>query len=150
VLSTAVLGGCGAEGGDRAGGVVRPDVGAAIQGPSTQAPADDAALCAAFSDVLTIVENANVGLADGRMAAQEQLGWHELATRVLDRLPSGGDSAVQTAIGELQDAAPAAPSGELAESSRVRSPEWSQAENDLAAACEEVGAPLAISMFTGG
>src|SRR6478736_2570552 len=79
--------------------------------------------------------------ADGRMAAQEQHGWYQLATRVLDRLPSGGGTAVQTAVGALQEAAPAVPSGASAESTGVRSPAWSAAEVDLAAACEEIGSP---------
>lgn len=53
--------------------------------------------------MLTIVENADVALAEGRMAAQEHDGWYRLATRALQRLPSGGDGDVQTAIGDLQE-----------------------------------------------
>jgi hypothetical protein len=84
------------------------------------------------------------------MAAQEQQGWYQLATRVLDRLPSGGGTDVLAAIGALQAAAPAVPSGTFAESTGVGSPAWSQAAADLGDACDAAGAPLAISMFTGG
>src|SRR6478736_318151 len=138
VLGVAVLGACGtrADGGD-ASRAEEPGATAAAHDDA----ADDAAACTAFGDVLTIVENADVALAEGRMAAQEQHGWYQLATRVLDRLPSGGGTAVQTAVGALQEAAPAVPSGASAESTGVRSPAWSAAEVDLAAACEEIGSP---------
>jgi len=144
VLGAVVLGGC-----DGAG-----EADAAPQGSPTVAEADaaaaeDVAACTAYGDVLTIVENADLSLADGRMGAQEHDGWYRLATRVLDRLPSDGDSAVQTAIGELQEAAPVT-SGASAESTGVHSPEWDDAEADLGDACDEVDAPLTITMFTGG
>ena len=155
VLSTAVMGGCSADGAAHAGETEAPQAGAATQQPSPGTPADDealddAAVCTAFGDVLTIVENADLGLADGHMEAREHGGWYELATRVLDRLPSTGDSAVHTAIGELQEIAPAVPSGAFAESTGVRSPEWDDVQGDLGAACDDVGAPLTIHMFTGG
>src|SRR6478736_2462717 len=155
VLGVAVLGACGtrADGGDAsraeepgATAAARPSSPATPQDGAAHAAADDdaaddAAACTAFGDVLTIVENADVALAEGRMAAQEQHGWYQLATRVLDRLPSGGGTAVQTAVGALQEAAPAVPSGASAESTGVCSPAWSAAEVDLAAACEEIGSP---------
>lgn len=155
VLSTAVLGACSADGGSQPGAAEGLEASTDLeQSPSTTAAhdhaADDATSCTAFGDVLTIVENADLALAGGRMEAQEHAGWYQLATRVLDRLPSGGDTAVQVAIGELQEAAPAVAPGAFAGSTGVRSPEWSQAEADLGVACEELGAPLAISMFTGG
>lgn len=154
VLGAALLAACGAADGSAAGGGVdhaasttnRP----ASPAPSADAAAEDAAACTAFGDVLTIAANADLGLAEGRMAAQEQHGWYALATRVLDRLPSDADTAVQSAIGALQAAAPAVPSWAFAESTGVRSPAWSAAEVDLAAACEDVGTPLAIMAFTGG
>ncbi|OLT53549.1 hypothetical protein BJF88_10975 [Cellulosimicrobium sp. CUA-896] len=142
VLSTAAVSGCSADGEADARQLDPPPASTAAQQPSaTPAEAetpDDAALCTAFGDVLTILENADVGLADGRMEAQERDGWYRLATRVLDRLPSSGDSAVQTAIGDLQA------------STAVDSPAWGEAERALGAACDDVGAPLAITMFTGG
>ncbi len=153
VLGTASLGACGAGGAD-------PDTGpagdptapaAAVAAPAADdAATDDDAACTAFGDVLTIVENADVALAEGRMAAQEQHGWYQLATRVLGRLPADGGTDVQAAIGALQAAAPAVPSGASAESTGVGSPAWSQAATDLGTACDAVGAPLAISAFTGG
>lgn len=156
VLSTAVLVGCGSGGAGPADGTEEPEAASsAAPSPATDAPAqddgpDDAATCVAFSDVMTIVENADLGLADGRMAEQERDGWYRLATRVLGRLPSGGDSAVQTAVGDLQAAAPAVAVGTFAESTGVGSPEWAQAQADLGDACEALGAPLTIAPFTGG
>ncbi|MCM3533211.1 hypothetical protein M3693_03085 [Cellulosimicrobium funkei] len=156
VLSTAVLVGCGSGGAGPADGTEEPEAASsAAPSPATDAPAqdgapDDAATCVAFSDVMTIVENADLGLADGRMAEQERDGWYRLATRVLGRLPSGGDSDVQTAVGDLQAAAPAVAVGTFAESTGVGSPEWSQAQADLGDACEALGAPLTIAPFTGG
>lgn len=148
VLGTASLGACGAGGADPAAGPAGDPTApaAAVAVPA----ADDAAACTAFGDVLTIVENADVALAEGRMAAQEQHGWYQLATRVLGRLPADGGTDVQAAIGALQAAAPALPSGAFAESTGVGSPAWSQAVTDLGTACDAVGAPLAISAFTGG
>ncbi len=156
VLSTAVLVGCGSGGAGPTDGTEEPEAASsAAPSPATDAPADDGApddaeTCVAYSDVMTIVENADLGLADGRMAEQERDGWYRLATRVLGRLPSGGDSAVQTAVGELQAAAPAVAVGTFAESTGVGSPEWSQAQADLGDACEALGTPLTIAPFTGG
>lgn len=111
---------------------------------------DDATICTAFGDVLTIVANADAALASGRMEPQEHDGWYRLATRALDRLPSTGDSAVRTAVGELKEIAPATPAGAYADATGVHSPEWNDAETALGSACDDVGAPLAITMFTGG
>jgi len=154
VLSAAVLGACAGAAG-QTGGVGGADAHVATPPSSSTSPTeddglDDAALCVAYGDVLTIAENADLGLADGRMEEQERHGWYQLATRVLGRLPSGGDSAVQTAIGELQEIAPAVAPGAYSESTGVRSPEWWEAEVDLAEACDALGAPLATSVFTGG
>ncbi|WP_434081062.1 hypothetical protein [Sanguibacter sp. Z1732] len=111
---------------------------------------DDVALCTAFGDVLTILENANVGLDEDRMEAQEQQGWYRLATRVLDRLPSDGDSDVSRAIADLQVIVPVVPAGAGLEVDGVRSPDWNEAKGALDTACDDVDAPLAINMFTGG
>lgn len=143
VVGAAVLGGCS---GDDGGPQVASDP-PSVPGSAPSDATDDAGICDAYGDVLTIVENADIALADGRMDAQEQHGWYGLATRVLGRLPGDGGSAVQTAVGALQEAAPA---GTSAESTGVRSPAWVEAERDLGTACDDAGAPLAITMFTGG
>jgi hypothetical protein len=143
VVSTAVLGACGA------GGTSTADRRPTSTAPAADDPLDDAAVCAAYGDVMTIVENADLGLADGRMAAQERDGWHRLATRVLDRLPSGEDSAVRSAIARLQEAAPADPPG-YDDPIGVGSPEWDDAQFALGAACDDAGSPLGIMVFTGG
>jgi|GEM_PF-943759 len=153
VLGAALLGACSPGPGEDARDGDGATAGTAAEQPApaaADAAEDDAAACVAFGDVLTIVENADVALAEGRMAAQEQQGWYKLATRVLDRLPSGGGTDVLAAIGALQAAAPAIPAGTFAESTGVGSPAWSQAAADLGDACDAAGAPLAISMFTGG
>ncbi|WP_447924577.1 hypothetical protein [Georgenia muralis] len=111
---------------------------------------DDAAICTAYGDVLTILENADLGLDDGRMEEQEHEGWYRLATRVLDRLPSSGGSTVRDAIADLQAVAPAIPSGAAGDPAGVRATEWYVAEEHLGAACDDLGAPLAINVFTGG
>jgi hypothetical protein len=143
VLSATVMSGCSAAGEARAEQVEPPQASTANQQPSLAASLeaealDDAGICTDFGDVLTIMENADVALAEGRMEAQERDGWHRLAMRVLDRLPSSGDSAVQTAIGDLQ------------QSTVVDSPVWVEAHDALSVACDDLGAPLAIQMFTGG
>ncbi|WP_435736141.1 hypothetical protein V5D56_15255 [Cellulosimicrobium sp. PMB13] len=102
------------------------------------AVAQDAAACAAVSDVMTIVENADVALSEGRMAAQEQQGWYAVATRSLDRIPSSGDGAVSRGIADLQEAV------------GVRSDAWNDALTALGEPCLAVDAELTISMFTGG
>ncbi len=153
VLVAALVGACSLGGGSGPGGADEPPPSTAAERPAPttadEATGDDAA-CTAFGDVLTIVENADVALAEGRMAAQEQHGWYQLATRVLGRIPADGGTDVQAAIGALQAAAPPVPSGAFAESTGVGSPAWSHAVNDLGTACDAVGAPLAISAFTGG
>lgn len=155
VLSTVVLGGCSGDGGAQAVPNEGPKASAATQQPSpAEAPEveilDDAAICNAYSDVLTIVENADLALAEGRMEPQEHDGWYQLATRVLDRLPSAGDSDVQSSIGQLKEVAPAVASGAFADSTGVRSPEWDEVEGALGTACDDLGAPLVINTLTGG
>lgn len=110
----------------------------------------DSAICAAYGDVLTILGNADLGLDQGRMDQQERTGWYQLATRVLDRLPSSGDSAVHSAIAELQEVAPAIPKGGGEDPTGVRSPQWVSAERALGNACDALGVPLEMSAFTGG
>lgn len=148
VLGAGVLGGCDGDGEADTAPQGSPAVTEA-DAAAADDTAEDAAACTAYGDVLTILENADLSFADGRMDAQEHDGWYRLATRVLDRLPSDGDSAVQAAIGALQAAAPVTP-GAPGESIGVHSPEWDAGESDLGDACDDVGAPLTITMFTGG
>lgn len=148
LLVAAAIGGCSADG-DAQALPTEPAQEAAVPAQPDE-PVDDAAICTAYGDVLTIVENADLALADGRMEAQEHDGWYGLATRVLDRLPSAGDSAVRTAVAALQQIAPAVPAGGGDAPAGVRSPEWYDAEEGLGTACDEVGAPLTINVFTGG
>ncbi|MCM3660553.1 hypothetical protein M3148_06035 [Georgenia satyanarayanai] len=149
VFAAAAMSGC-AESAD-AGVAPLPEPVVASSAPApAPSPAEDADICTAYGDVLTILENADIALDDGRMEPQEHQGWHKLATRVLDRLPSSGDGPVRSAVTDLKEAAPAVPSGFGRAPEGVRSPEWYAAEEALGAACDELGTPLAISMFTGG
>ena len=110
----------------------------------------DGATCAGFSDVMTIMENADIGVRDGRMEPQEQQGWYGLATRVLNRLPSAGDGAVGSAIADLQEIAPAVASGAGTEIDGIGSAEWPSAVAVLGDACGDAGVELTIGVFTGG
>ena len=116
--------------------------------PSASPRTDDMA-CVAFGDVLTIVINADSGLRDGRMAAQEQQGWYRLATRVLDRLPTRGEGAVDAALADLKAAAPViALSANGA--SGIGSPGWEDGYRAMSEACADAGAELGLESFTGG
>ncbi|ROR72990.1 hypothetical protein [Bogoriella caseilytica] len=111
---------------------------------------DDADLCSAYGDVLTILENADLALDSGRMDIQEHEGWYALATRVLDRLPATGTSEVSEAIADLQSIAPAVAPGASGDIGGVGSSDWDDAEESLGSACEDLDTPLTISVFSGG
>jgi hypothetical protein len=121
-------------------------------GPSTVSvdlPAvTDVESCEAFSDISTILQNANAGFYEGRMSQQEFDGWMRLATRVLDRVPTSGVGPVSEAIDTLKELSPAIPAGTIAPTT-LGSSEWMQAA-PLAAACEDAGYTLAAEGFTGG
>ena len=119
-------------------------------GASEEDVAQDVSACAAVSDVQSIVENADIALAEGRMAVQEQQGWYEVATRVLHRIPSSGDSAVSQGVADLQEAVPAVESWARTEPTVIRSDAWRDALDALFEPCQAVDSELAISMFTGG
>lgn len=110
----------------------------------------DAEVCTAFNDVLTIVENADIGTREGRMEEQEQQGWYALAARVLDRVPADTGSAVGESIEQLQELAPAVSLGAYPEPTGIRSAEWYDAQEVLSEACMDVGVEMAMSVFTGG
>lgn len=109
----------------------------------------DAVTCTAFSDVTTIIANADAGLRDGRMAAQEQHGWYELATRVLDRVPTSGDGEVSRAVLALKEVAPVAPEAAMGKTG-FGSLEWNKGIQTLSQACTAAGSELFVAMFTGG
>ncbi len=104
--------------------------------------------CEAFGDVSTILQNANIGLHDGRMTQQEYAGWLRLATRVLDRVPTSGKGAVSESIATLKELAPAIPAGTTG-ATGIGNAEW-YAAAPLADACSEAGAELSADSFTGG
>ncbi|MFJ4108016.1 hypothetical protein [Oerskovia enterophila] len=112
--------------------------------------AQDAAACAAVSDVMSIVENADIALSEGRVAVQEQQGWYEVATHVLHRIPSSGDSAVSQGVADLQEAVPSVELWARTEPTVIRSDAWRDALSALDEPCLAVDSELTISMFTGG
>ena len=110
----------------------------------------DASACAAVSDVMTILENADMALREGRMAAQEQQGWYRIATRVLDSIPTDDDGAVNRGVSELQEIAPAVRAGTGAEPVGLGTKAWHETLATLAGPCTAAGSELTIGMFTGG
>ncbi|WP_194410408.1 hypothetical protein [Microbacterium cremeum] len=104
--------------------------------------------CEAFVDVSTILFNAETGLREGRMIRQEYTGWLQLATRVLDRVPTRGEGAVSDAIAALKQGAPAIPAGGTGPTDIGTSEWYSSAE--LVDACREAGYELFTVAFTGG
>ena len=117
--------------------------------PAAAVATTDAVTCFAVGDVLTITANADAGLRESRMAAQEQQGWYRLATRVLERVPTSGEGDVSEAVGALKDMAPVITLGAVA-ATGIGSAEWYEGLDDLYLACSDAGAETAVQMFTGG
>lgn len=139
VLMGAVLAGCAAY----------PAPAAREVEPASAATVTDIVTCEAFGDVSTIIANADIALAEGRMEVQERDGWYRLATRVLSRIPTSGSGAVHDAIEELKNAAPAIKLGAIADPG-FRSIEWDQGKRSLTEACNIEGVDMALEAFTGG
>ena len=117
--------------------------------PASAASTTDAVTCTGFNDVLTIASNADAGLREGRMAAQEQEGWYRLATRVLDGVPTRGQGAVSEAAVALKHLAPAIDLGAMG-TTGIGSAEWNSGLQELSDACAKADVETAIEMFTGG
>ncbi|WP_157109116.1 hypothetical protein [Cryobacterium arcticum] len=109
----------------------------------------DAMSCSGFNDTATIIVNADAGVRDGRMAAQEQQGWYRLATRVLDGVPIRGEGAVSDALAGLKTIAPSVTLGAMS-TTGIGSAEWYTGQDALSAACADAGSELAVESFTGG
>jgi hypothetical protein len=142
-ISIAVAGVVGLSGCTAAGAETVPEA------TPASAASTDALTCAGINDIRTIIANADVGLRDGRMAAQEQEGWYRLAARVVHRLPSSDESAVSEAVAELQNVVPNEELGSVG-STEIGSAEWYDSFDGLDAACTEAGVEPAVGMFTGG
>jgi hypothetical protein len=121
---------------------------ASTPSPSAGAVTDELT-CTAFGDVLTVIQNADAGLSDGRMEAQEQDGWYRLATRVLGRTPTRGEGAVSDAIDALKEVAPAIPLGVI-ETPEVGSVEWTSSSRVVVSACTDAGTDVITEGFAGG
>jgi hypothetical protein len=117
--------------------------------PTSAPTTTDQMTCAGISDVLTIMANADAGLRDGRMAAQEQQGWYRLATRVLEGVPVRGEGAVSDAADALKNVAPAIGIAAMG-TTGMGSAEWDGGLQELSYACSEADSETAINMFTGG
>jgi hypothetical protein len=141
VVGALALSGCSASAG--AAPVAAPSSGASTSFTT------DAMTCAGFNDVLTITSNADAGLRDGRMAAQEHEGWYRLATRVLDGVPTRGAGAVSDAVTAMQEIAPAIALTAI-QTTGIGSAEWDGGIQELSEACTSAGSETAVEMFTGG
>jgi hypothetical protein len=142
--SIAVAGVVGLSGCTAAGAETAPEAAPA------SAASTDALTCAGINDVRTIIANADAGLADGRMAAQEQEGWYSVAARVLDRLPDGGGTEVSEGLAALKELAPAVALGTMETTTEIGSTEWFVALEDSGDACTAAGVEPALEKFTGG
>ena len=143
VCAGLTLSGCGAPDG--------PEGSAASQPPSREvAAAEDAEVCSALSDVMTILDNADLGLADGRMAEQEKEGWYQLATRVLDRIPASDDAVLSQGLADLRATTPPVAAGTKGTSEGIGSPAWHDAFASVAETCAAADAELAVQSFSGG
>jgi hypothetical protein len=109
----------------------------------------DEEMCLQFSDVTTIVDNAFVGVLEGRMEKLEQTGWHRLATRVLDRIPTSGSGEVSDALVAAKQAAPAVPLAAYGPPT-IDTEEWGDAAEAVIRACSDAGYEFGREMFTGG
>lgn len=107
-------------------------------------------ICSALSDVMTIVDNADLGLADGRMAEQEREGWYQLATRVIDRIPPSADAVLSQGLADLRATTPPVAAGTKGPSEGIGSPAWHDALASVADTCAAADAELTVSSFTGG
>lgn len=137
-----ILGGCGGDEVNSSPPMTQAD-------DPASAATQDAAACRALGDVLTIKENADLGTSEGRMEAQEQKGWYDLAARVLQYLPPSGSPDLTKSIAELKSIAGAAPAGSYS-TNGIGSPAWDTALATVADTCTAVGAELTINVFTGG
>lgn len=105
--------------------------------------------CAAFGDVLTILNNTGAAVVESRMSDQEQQGWLRLATRVQDHISAASEGPVAEALADLKEAAPAIPAGS-ADNSAIGSNEWMQAGTELREACTSAGYEVVSEGFVGG
>ena len=112
--------------------------------------AQTATTCEAISDVTTIVDNVNQSFDTGRMQAQEQHGWYELATRAIARIPHSSDAELEKRVTDLKAAAPRVSPGSKSESTGIGSAEWDSALGSIADVCSAAGADLTTQSFTGG
>lgn len=140
-------------------GVLMSGCGGSEDALSSAAPRDDhppegavqvSATCDAISDVLTIVDNADTGVVDGRMQAQEQNGWYALATRALGRVPHSTDVDLNQHVADLQVTAPEIEAGTKNDSTGIGSADWGRALDAIATTCSAADAELTIQGFTGG
>lgn len=110
--------------------------------------AEDEVTCAAFSDVQTVLHNAQAAFYDDRMSAQELGGWSALASRLLGTIPTAEEGRVAEALTAVKEAVPAvqSPLGP----SNILSREWDAPGAELLAACEAAGFPVMTTGFVGG
>ncbi|OZB80962.1 MAG: hypothetical protein B7X41_01325 [Microbacterium sp. 14-71-5] len=104
--------------------------------------------CETYSDMLTIMHNADYSFHHEAIGDQERTGWYNLAFRVIGRAPSAGEGPVTKALATLKGIQPP-----MVTDSSTQDPTsiaWGNASRALADACEAEGLPHSAEGFVGG
>jgi hypothetical protein len=114
--------------------------------PTASAAAIDKVTCETYSDMLTIMHNADYSFHHEAIGDQERTGWYDLAFRVIGRAPSGGEGPVAKALATMKGIQP--PLGGDSTDPTVIA--WGDASQALADACKAEGLPYWARGFVGG
>jgi hypothetical protein len=121
---------------------------AASPDPTASAAAIDRVTCETYSDMLTILHNADYSFYNKGIGPQERTGWYDLAFRVIGRAPSSGEGPVAKALATLMQIRPPMATESSTPDSTSRA--WSDASQALANACAAQGLPYSATGFVGG
>lgn len=135
-----------------AGSSAAPTVGTNTPTPAASDDAstaeEDQVTCAAFSDVQTILHNAQSAFYDDRSSQRELDGWSALASRVLGNIPAAEEGRVADALAAVKEAVPVVQA--VLGPSNILSREWAVPGAELMAACEAAGFVVMTNAFIGG
>jgi hypothetical protein len=106
--------------------------------------------CAQIIDVNTLVYNARMALDTGRIAQQEFDGIARLATRMVHRIDTTGDTALAEATASLAEVAGAYRTGGAITPVDVESAEWQDALDTARDECTREGVEFYVEAWTGG
>ncbi|MBD3941848.1 hypothetical protein IF188_09095 [Microbacterium sp. NEAU-LLC] len=108
-----------------------------------------AATCEAISDVMTIQDNVDAAVRQGRMGLQERDGWYRLATRELQRIPTQSTSLLSQQLAAFQATIPHTDPGAFT-TPVVGTDVWGAAASQLSQLCAAAGHQIILQGFTGG